>query len=149
MEEVLRYSGYLPESTEGSVLVPDVTGMSVSDAKHELSKVGLEATFQDDENELVTAQVPAAGATAQAGSGVLLYTVMTSADEPDITAEEDEMVTVPDVLDKTRLEASDALKAKGLTIKIRSAGSIRQSDTAIPRGGGNRAEGHGGACGIF
>ena len=33
MEEVLRYSGYLPESAEGSVLVPDVTGMSVSDAK--------------------------------------------------------------------------------------------------------------------
>ena len=141
MEEVLRYSGYLPESTEGSVLVPDVTGMSVSDAKHELSKVGLEATFQDDENELVTAQVPAAGATVQADSGVLLYTVMTSADEPDITAEEDEMVTVPDVLDKTRLEASDALKAKGLTIKIdppdQSGKAIRQSPAAgetVPKG---------------
>ena len=141
MEEVLRYSGYLPESTEGSVLVPDVTGMSVSDAKHELSKVGLEATFQDDENEPVTAQVPAAGATAQSGGDVLLYTVMTSADEPDITAEEDEMVTVPGVLDKTRLEASDALKAKGLTIKIdppdQSGKAIRQSPAAgeaVPKG---------------
>ena len=50
------------------MLVPDVTGMSVSEAKHELSEVGLEATFQDDENELVTAQVPAAGATVQAAA---------------------------------------------------------------------------------
>ena len=77
----------------------------------------------------------------QAGSGVLLYTVMTSADEPDITAEEDEMVTVPDVFDKTRLEASDALKAKGLTIKIdppdQSGKAIRQSPAAgetVPKG---------------
>ena len=61
------YSGYLPESTEGSVLVPDVTGMSVNEAKHELSKVGLEATFQDDENELVTAQVPSAGGNGAGG----------------------------------------------------------------------------------
>ena len=75
------------------------------------------------------------------GSGVLLYTVMTSADEPDITQEEDEMVTVPDVLDKTRLEASDALKAKGLTIKIdppdQSGKAIRQSPVAgetVPKG---------------
>lgn len=141
MEEVLRYSGYLPESTEGSVLVPDVTGMSVNEAKHELGKAGLDAVFQDDENEPVTAQVPAAGATAQSGSDVLLYTAMTSVDEPDITQEEDELVTVPDVLDKTRLEASDALKAKGLTIKIdppdQSGKAIRQSPAAgetVPKG---------------
>ena len=97
--------------------------------------------FQDDENELVTAQVPAAGATAQSGGDVLLYTAMTSVDEPDITQEEDELVTVPDVLDKTRLEASDALKAKGLTIKIdppdQSGKAIRQSPAAgetVPKG---------------
>lgn len=133
MEEVLMYSGYLPESMLESVLVPDVTGMTIKDAEYELGKLGLEAAFQDNEQELVNAQVPAAGSTAQRGSGVLLYTVMTSIDEPS-TVDEEELVTVPDVLGKTKLEASDTLKAKGLGIKIdppdQTGKAIRQSPAA-------------------
>ncbi len=134
MEEVLRYSGYLPEDSNESVLVPEIVGMTVKEAKYELSKLGLDATSQDDENELVTAQVPAAGSTAQRGSGVLLYTAMTCAEESTTADYEDEYVTVPDVLGKTRLEASDALSAKGLKIRIdppdQSGKAIRQSPAA-------------------
>ncbi len=133
-EEVLMYSAYLPESTVGSVLLSDVTGTTVAEAKSALKELGLEVITQDDENELVTAQVPAAGSSVKAGSPVLLYTVMTSAQTSNGVSEEDETVTVPDVLGKTRLAASDALKAAGLTIKIdppdQSGKAIRQSPAA-------------------
>ena len=142
MEEVLRYAGYLPEQASASVTVPAVTDITVAEAKRELEKIGLTATYQDDENEIVTAQVPIEGKSVQAGSGVLLYTAMTSAPSEDISGEqEDEMVIVPDVFDKTKLEANDALKAKGLIIKIdppdQSGKAIRQSPAAgetVPKG---------------
>lgn len=142
MEEVLRYAGYLPEQASTSVTVPAVTDITVAEAKRELEKIGLTATYQDDENEIVTAQVPIEGKSVQAGSGVLLYTAMTSTPSEDILGEqEDEMVIVPDVFDKTKLEANDALKAKGLIIKIdppdQSGKAIRQSPAAgetVPKG---------------
>lgn len=142
MEEVLRYAGYLPEQASTSVTVPAVTDITVAEAKRELEKIGLTATYQDDENEIVTAQVPIEGKSVQAGSGVLLYTAMTSTPSEDISGEqEDEMVIVPDVFDKTKLEANDALKAKGLIIKIdppdQSGKAIRQSPAAgetVPKG---------------
>lgn len=142
MEEVLRYAGYVPEQASTSVTVPAVTDITVAEAKRELEKIGLTATYQDDENEIVTAQVPIEGKSVQAGSGVLLYTAMTSAPSEDISGEqEDEMVIVPDVFDKTKLEANDALKAKGLIIKIdppdQSGKAIRQSPAAgetVPKG---------------
>lgn len=142
MEEVLRYAGYLPEQASTSVTVPAVTDITIAEAKRELEKIGLTATYQDDENEIVTAQVPIEGKSVQAGSGVLLYTAMTSAPSEDILGEqEDEMVIVPDVFDKTKLEANDALKAKGLIIKIdppdQSGKAIRQSPAAgetVPKG---------------
>ena len=142
MEEVLRYAGYLPEQASTSVTVPALTDITVAEAKRELEKIGLTATYQDDENEIVTAQVPIEGKSVQAGSGVLLYTAMTSAPSEDISGEqEDEMVIVPDVFDKTKLEANDALKAKGLIIKIdppdQSGKAIRQSPAAgetVPKG---------------
>ena len=142
MEEVLRYAGYLPEQASTSVTVPAVTDITVAKAKRELEKIGLTATYQDDENEIVTAQIPIEGKSVQAGSGVLLYTAMTSAPSEDISGEqEDEMVIVPDVFDKTKLEANDALKAKGLIIKIdppdQSGKAIRQSPAAgetVPKG---------------
>lgn len=142
MEEVLRYAGYLPEQASTSVTVPAVTDITAAEAKRELEKIGLTATYQDDENEIVTAQVPIEGKSVQAGSGVLLYTAMTSAPSEDISGEqEDEMVIVPDVFDKTKLEANDALKAKGLIIKIdppdQSGKAIRQSPAAgetVPKG---------------
>lgn len=142
MEEVLRYAGYLPEQASTSVTVPAVTDITIAEAKRELEKIGLTATYQDDENEIVTAQVPIEGKSVQAGSGVLLYTAMISTPSEDILGEqEDEMVIVPDVFDKTKLEANDALKAKGLIIKIdppdQSGKAIRQSPAAgetVPKG---------------
>ena len=134
LEETLRHAGYLPEGSEETVSVPELTGMSIAEAKEALKALGLTAVFQDDTTEIVTAQVPFAGQTVVKDSGVLLYTASTSAEHDDATGGEPELVTVPNVIGMTRLEASDALAAKGLKIRIypedQTGKAIRQSPAA-------------------
>lgn len=134
MEEILRYAGYLPEGTDTGVKVPDIVGMTVGDAKAALKDAGLAATFQSDETDTVTAQVPVAGSTVTSGSGVLLYTEIMTTDADTGETPQDETVKVPDITGMTRLEANDALKAKGLTILIdppdQTGKVIRQSPAA-------------------
>ncbi len=130
LEETLRHYGYLPEGNGESVIVPDVANLSVSEAKDKLKALGLTPVYQ--ETDTVTAQVPAAGTLVNKGSEVLLYTeatgVETSAQPEDTTVE------VPDVSGMTRLQAHDALKAKGLAILIdppdQSGEAIRQNPSA-------------------
>ena len=134
LEETLRHAGYLPEGSEETVSVPELTGMSIAEAKEALKALGLTAVFQDDTAEIVTAQVPFAGQTVVKDSGVLLYTASTSAEYDNGTGSEPELVTVPNVTGMTRLEASDALAAKGLKILIypedQTGKAIRQSPAA-------------------
>ncbi|MEN6471499.1 MAG: penicillin-binding transpeptidase domain-containing protein [Clostridiaceae bacterium] len=130
LEETLRHYGYLPEGSGESVTVPDVTGLSVSDAKHALEDVGLTADYQA--TDTVTAQVPAAGSVVNKGSDVLLYTESTTAETS--AHQEAETVTVPDVTNKSRLDAHDILAKEGLTIRIdppdQSGLAIRQNPAA-------------------
>ena len=138
MEETLRYAGHLPEGGDTPVSAPDVTGVSITEAKRLLEEAGLEATTQSADEEIVSAQVPMAGKTVMSGSGVLLYTEgMTT----DTSTEEIELVEVPNVLNMTKLEANDALKDEGLKILIappeQSGKAIRQSPeagTEVPMG---------------
>lgn len=130
LEETLRHYGYLPEGSTESVTVPDVTGLSVAEAKEKLEEVGLSAVYQQTDS--VSAQVPAAGEIVNKGSEVLLYTgetgVETSAGAQKAT------VRVPDLSGKTRLEAHDALAELGLLISIdppdQSGKAIRQNPVA-------------------
>ena len=142
LEETLRHAGYLPEGSDRPVEVPSLTDLTVQQAKDALKAIGLDAAYQDDAAELVIAQVPAAGQLVAAGSDVLLYTAVTSADTAG-TGEEipEELVEVPEVLGMARLAASDALKKKGLSILIypedQSGTAIRQSPMAgemVPEG---------------
>jgi stage V sporulation protein D (sporulation-specific penicillin-binding protein) len=130
LEETLRHYGYLPEGSAESVTVPDVTGLSVSEAKQKLEDAGLAAAYQ--ETDTVTAQVPAAGSIVNKNSEVLLYTDATAAVMNETG--EDETKTVPDLTGKTRLEAHDALAACGLAIRIdppnQSGTAIRQNPVA-------------------
>lgn len=126
LEETLRHYGYQPEGSDESVIVPDVTGKSVTDAKRELERIGLPAEYQD--SGTVTAQVPAAGERAKKGSSVLLYTEETGV-QTSATPEVD-TVEVPDVSGKTRLGVHDLLADKGLMLRIdppdQSGTAIRQ-----------------------
>ncbi len=128
LEETLYYYGYTPKLTEKTAQVPDVVGLSVSEAAEKLEEAGFEAVYQAE--DAVIAQLPYAGETAVVGSQVLLYTAQTTA-EADGT---DIMVEVPDVLGMTRLQASDELKKYGLSILIdpidQSGEAIRQSPAA-------------------
>lgn len=130
LEETLRHYGYLPEGSAESVTVPDVTGLSVSEAKQKLEDAGLTAAYQ--ETDTVTAQVPAAGSIVNKNSEVLLYTDATAA----VMNESGEADTkkVPDLTGMTRLEAHDALAALGFTIRIdppnQSGTAIRQNPVA-------------------
>jgi stage V sporulation protein D (sporulation-specific penicillin-binding protein) len=132
MEETLRYAGYLPEGNDESVTVPDLTGMTIREAKQTLEDLGLEATFQSSESETVVTQVPSAGVTVMKGSGVLLYTEVMELDTE--TDDGYSKVQVPDVTGMSRLEAHDALEARGLEILIdppdQQGEAIRQSPEA-------------------
>lgn len=142
LEETLRHAGYLPEGNDVPIEVPSLIDLTLQQAKDALKAVGLDAAYQDDPAELVIAQVPAAGQYAAKGSDVLLYTVSTGADAPDTEADVPaELVEVPEVLGRTRLAASDALKKAGLTIRIypedQTGEAIRQSPMAgemVPEG---------------
>ncbi len=132
LEETLRYAGYLPEGGDEGVLVPDVTGMTIREAKDALEALGIEATFQSGVNETIVAQVPAAGCVVMKGSGILLYTEVMELD-----ADEDDgysKVKVPNLVGMTRLEAHDALAKLGLIILIdppdQQGEAIRQSPGA-------------------
>ena len=134
LEETLRYAGYLPEGSDTGAKVPDVVGLTIKDAKAALKEAGLEATFQSDPGDTVKSQIPVAGSTVMNGSGVLLYTEIMTTDADTSETPQDETVKVPDITGMTRLQASDALKAKGLSILIdppdQTGKVIRQSPEA-------------------
>ena len=115
MEETLRHYGYLPTENADTVSVPDLTGMTILEAKASLKEAGLYAEFQDNEEDMVTAQVPAANEVVQRGTDVLLYTAATDVDQEDTGIE---TAIVPNVIGMSRLSANDALAAKGLAIRI-------------------------------
>lgn len=132
MEETLRHYGYLPTENAETVIVPDVTGLTIEEAKAELKKIGLSAEYQDDAALMVTAQVPAANEQVQKNTDVLLYTEATTV---DITETTQELVTVPDVVGKSRLAANDALANKGLTIRIEPEDQTGTAIRQVPAAG--------------
>ncbi|MEG1811515.1 MAG: penicillin-binding transpeptidase domain-containing protein [Clostridia bacterium] len=125
MEETLRHSGFLPNISEKGIIVPDLSELSMEAAVKKLKDLGLDAVHQEDDT--VIAQIPEAGSTVRVGSQVILYTQATDV-QPTQDDDGDDNVTVPDVSGKTRLQANDLLKEKGLKILI---DPIDQWGTAI------------------
>ncbi|MEG1547556.1 MAG: penicillin-binding transpeptidase domain-containing protein [Clostridia bacterium] len=125
MEETLRHSGFLPNISEKGIIVPDLSELSMEAAVKKLKDLGLDAVHQEDDT--VIAQIPEAGSTVRVGSQVILYTQATDV-QPTQDDDGDDNVTVPDVSGKTRLQANDLLKGKGLKILI---DPIDQWGTAI------------------
>ncbi|MDR0841080.1 MAG: PASTA domain-containing protein [Christensenellaceae bacterium] len=115
LEETLRHAGYLPTQNAQTVSVPDMVGMTIGEAQAALKANGLSAVYQDGGTDIVTAQVPAANEIVQNGTQVLLYTAGTGVEIVEIAPD---MVTVPNVLGRTRLSASDELDKAGLHILI-------------------------------
>ena len=77
MADILPYLGYEPEYTDSELAaadkaVPELTGMSITQAKSALSESGLGCRVIG-EGDTVTDQLPRAGTVIAAGSEVLLY----------------------------------------------------------------------------
>ena len=112
-EGILPYSGILPSGSSETVVLPNLSGMTCSEAKAALEEIGLYALYECDEP--VMFQIPAAGQSVPAGSSVLLYTGFEGQHpEEDEESEEPLYVVMPDLEGMTPLQAYDTLKALGL-----------------------------------
>lgn len=128
MEEVLEYLNVEKNDPRATVppqvTVPDVTGMSVGEARAALREVSLSAET-DGVSERVSAQAPAAGAKASAGTAVMLYTYQ---NEPIQTMD---LISVPDVKGLSMVEAARQLRARGFEMEIAGSGlAVKQSPAA-------------------
>lgn len=138
LEETLRHYGHLPTENADTVSVPEVIGLTVAEAEELLDDEGLNVEYQDTAEDIVTAQVPAANEIVQGGTDVLLYTDKT---DVEITEVEEDAVTVPDVIGKTRLQANDALAEKGLKIRIEPEDQTGKAIRQVPPAGEQVAAG--------
>lgn len=113
LADILPYLGIDPdysaeEQQLADVVVPDVTGLTLQEAKELLQEKNLSYRTQGDQ-ETVTDQVPAAGATIPGSSEMVLY----------LGQEQDNgSVTVPDVTGKDAENANSILTQAGLYMKV-------------------------------
>ncbi len=119
MNDTLKYLGINPADPSATprpeVKVPNVTGLSVSDAKRILGELKL-VSLDDGQSSTVTGQLPAEGATLSVGSQVMLYT-----QQGDLLTPE-ELVRVPDVNGLSMVEAGRVLRMRGLPMEITGSG---------------------------
>jgi len=139
VEDILNYLGVERRYSEKDmemmiqeVYVPDVRGVTVQEAAKKLREFGLEYKVEGDnanKEAIVVEQTPKPQASIQQKSVIILYTYK---------PEEVVKVKVPDVLNTTISEATEALNNVGLNIKVIGAGTaIRQTfapGTEVPKG---------------
>lgn len=118
LQDTLQYLGIEPQYTADEVTtidvgVPDVVGQEISVAKKRLSDMGFRYTIVGNGDSVVS-QMPAPGATVSAGSMIVMYTESTQTEE---------MVTVPDVKNKSLARVKSILSANGLNLSIVGAGA--------------------------
>ena len=115
MVDCLKYLNVQPDYGDSvrDASVPKVSGLTVSDAKKQLSDLGLNVKIIGDNSAdtLVTYQIPSNGTRLPEGSVVLIYT------NDDETQRETETV-VPDLLGKTAAECNQLLAQADLNIRI-------------------------------
>ena len=116
MADILPYLGVEPsysetEKTHMDKTVPNVTGLSVEQAKAALAELGLQARVYGDGGK-ITAQLPGSGAVVANGSTILLY----AGKEPSGDKE-----VMPDLTNLSYETARDRMAALGLYIKTNSS----------------------------
>jgi stage V sporulation protein D (sporulation-specific penicillin-binding protein) len=117
-----RYTEKDKEMLHPDTSVPDLTNVSLNDAKKLLKEAGLEYEIIDNGNTnstVVMEQMPKPNAIVPSNTVVLLYTYKP---EKELT------VKMPDVMNKTVDEATEALSRAGLNIKVTGMGtSVKQA----------------------
>lgn len=124
LEDTLNYLGVEPtfddntEQETKEVVVPDVTGKSLSEAASILREAGLNY-LAEQTGTIVTSQMPLPEAQVMVDTTVLLYTGNGEAQEG---SEEEDLIEVPDVTKKSIREANNILTSSGLKLKIEGSG---------------------------
>lgn len=124
LEQSLMYMGYakdMGDDAPGEMQVPDVTGMSVTEAKKAISSAGLDCVL-DGTGANVISQLPAPGAYMPGGSLVMLYV--------DGSAQDAGYIEVPDVAGLSVAEANRLIRSYGLKMTVSGSG-IAVSQTPI------------------
>lgn len=126
----LSYAGVTPDMDSSIATVPNIRGLTVRQAIEVLKDAGLTAIYLETElDSTIATQSPAANTQVVRGSPVMLYsTGYTFFSELD---EEVEMVEVPDVYGKDRIDALDKLKKVGLIMdydRQHCAGKVNYQD---------------------
>ena len=130
LASTLSYTGVQPDNANQAVMVPNVKGLTVSQAARILKDAGLEAIYLEQEaDSTVGNQSPQPNTVVVRGSTVLLYSTGYAFFAE--LADEVEMVEVPDVYGKDRMDALDKLKKAGLIMdydKQNCAGTVVSQD---------------------
>lgn len=116
MTEVLPYLGVEPvytaeEMAKLDAQTPNVTGMTVAQAKNVIFKAGLTSQFYGS-GEKVVSQVPAPGKSIPKGGQVVLFTDQQSGKKT---------VTVPNLVGLTLAQANERASAAGINISVTGA----------------------------
>lgn len=119
MSEVLPYLGIPTNDTKAettttntSIAVQDVTNKTIAEAKKVLKESGFNVSVSssgDENNTLVSEQIPKFGIYLEEGSTIYLYTSESSSKKT---------TKVPNIKGKTVAEATKILKDKNLNIKV-------------------------------
>lgn len=127
LSEILPLLGI--QKTEGSsvresVVMPDVTGMNVTDARAILRQMGIDSITDGAQNK-VTGQLPPAGTTLQDGFCAMLYVTGECAPKAE------DYTQVPDLRGMPMRECARALRESGLEMSARGDGiAVKQSPAA-------------------
>ncbi len=129
MEDTLAYLGIVAQTAPGAtakpdVKVPNLRGMTVTEASKQLRDMGL-SCLVDGEQQEVQDQMPPPGTEMAAGSVVMLYV---NGEQPPSV---DDFLTVPDVRGLSIVEANRTLRARGFELYIEGSGiAVQQKPTA-------------------
>ncbi len=124
-EEVLPLLGverYAEETV--SVQVPDIKGLTISQARRTLTEAGL-AMLDDGVSDVVLDQLPPAGATLHSGGHVMAYTAQGDSLTPE------DLVCVPDLVGLSDVDCARLLRQRGLLLSMAGTGlCVRQVPAA-------------------
>ena len=114
LAEILPYMGYEPhysqeELSKRAIPVPNVTGLSVAEAKSKITNVDLIYKVVGNGDKIIS-QLPASTDTLYSGGLVILYT--------DEESMEEEMVTVPDFKNMTVNQVNIAAAESSVNVKF-------------------------------
>ncbi len=111
----------ITDETAEPVTVPDITGLTISNARRTLAEVSVEL-LDDGQGDVVLEQLPPAGATLMKGGHVMAYTVSDSGLTPET------LVRVPGLAGLSDVDCARMTRLRGLTIQMEGTGvCVRQN----------------------